>query len=358
VDVRLRDGGTRRLTTDVILIATGSSPHRPAEVPFGHPRIHDSDSILALDRGLEAIPGTMVVVGGGVIGIEYASIFTALGVEVTLVDGRDQLLPFVDREIAARLQVRLGELGLRWQLGARVEAIEPSDTAVRLRLSGGETVAADIGLWAAGRQSNVEGLGLERLGVKLGNRGLVVVNERFQTSVPNIYAAGDVIGFPALASTSMEQARVAVVHAFDLKYKERLSSVLPLAVYAIPEVAMVGLTEEQCRDQGVPHLTGRSLFDRSARGQILGDPQGMIKLVFDPDSRKLLGVHIVGEAASEVIHTGATVLAEDGTIDRFIDAVYNYPTLTEVYKYAAYDCLIALHRLRGDDALLRRPESS
>ncbi|MDH4131235.1 MAG: Si-specific NAD(P)(+) transhydrogenase [Gemmatimonadota bacterium] len=351
VEVRLAAGGVRRLTTDVILLATGSSPHRPAEVPFGHPRIHDSDSILALDQGLGEIPDSMAVIGGGVIGVEYASIFTALGVRVTLVDGRERLLPFVDGEIASRLQARLGELGLTWQLGVRVERIETSGTGVSLALSNGTAVTADVGLWAAGRQSNVAGLGLEQLGVGLGTRGLVLVNERFQTSVPNIYAAGDVIGFPALASTSMEQARVAMVHAFDLKYKERLSTVIPLAVYAIPEVAMVGLTEEQCRERGLPHVAGRALFERSARGQILGDPQGVIKLLVDPETRRLLGVHIVGESASELIHAGAAVMTDGGTIDRFIDAVYNYPTLTDVYKYAAYDCLITLHRLQGDAAL-------
>jgi len=356
VEVRLGAGGVRRLTADVILLATGSSPHRPAEVPFGHPRIHDSDSILALDQGLAEIPASMAVIGGGVIGIEYASIFTALGVRVTLVDGRERLLPFVDGEIASRLQARLAELGLQWQLGVRVERVDTSESGVTLALSNGATVTADVGLWAAGRQSNVAGLGLEQLGVKLGNRGLVLVNDRFQTSVPSVYAAGDVIGFPALASTSMEQARVAMVHAFDLKYKEQLSGVIPLAVYAIPEVAMVGLTEEQCRERGLRYIAGRALFERSARGQILGDPQGVIKLVIDPDSKRLLGVHIVGESASELIHTGASVMAEGGTIDRFIDAVYNYPTLTDVYKYAAYDCLVTLHRLQGDAAL--RPTGS
>ena len=350
VDVRLPDGGQRRLTTEVILLATGSSPHRPGDVPFDHPRIHDSDSILALDRGLDAIPATMAVVGGGVIGVEYASIFTALGVKVTLLDGRDRLLPFVDGEIAERLRVRLEELGLHFRLGVRVLGIDTSDDGIRLALSNGEAVTAEIGLWAAGRQSNVDGLGLEALGVALGHRGLVQVDERFQTTVPNIYAAGDVIGFPALASTSMEQGRVAMVHAFGLKYKERLSPVVPLAVYAIPEVAMVGLTEEQCREQGTACVTGRALFERSARGQILGDPQGMIKLVIAPETKRLLGVHIVGESASELIHTGAAVMAEEGTIDRFIEAVYNYPTLTDVYKYAAYDGLITLHRLLGDAA--------
>ena len=194
-------------------------------------------------------------------------------------------------------------------------------------------------LYAAGRQGNIEGLGLEGLGVALGQHGLILVNDRYQTSIPNIYAAGDVIGFPALASTSMEQARVAMVHAFDLHYKERLSPVIPLAVYTIPEISMVGLSEEECTQKGIPHLVGRAFYAANARGQIIGDTSGMVKLVFSPSDKKLLGVHLIGEMASELIHLGAHVMAEGGTIDAFIEAVYNYPTLSDSYKYAAYDGL-------------------
>jgi NAD(P) transhydrogenase len=181
--------------------------------------------------------------------------------------------------------------------------------------------------------------------VKLGKRGLVEVDEHYRTSVPGIYAAGDVIGFPALASTSMEQARVAMVHAFDLRYKERVSPVLPLAVYTVPEIAMAGLTSEQCAERGFVHLAGRAGYDKSARGQIIGDADGMLKLVFATTDKRLLGVHILGELASELVHVGASVLAREGTIDEFIDAVYNYPSLSESYKYAAYDGLGALRRL-------------
>lgn len=343
--VRVTDpeGGRRELSARVILVATGSSPYHPPGIPFGHPRIHDSDTILQLDH----LPQAMVVVGGGVIGIEYASIFTALGVQVTLVEGRDHLVPFVERELAERLQRRLSALGMRFLMGTRVEHVATPDAGVTLTVGSGEHVRGDIGLWAAGRQSNVEGLGLEAVGVTLGTRGLVEVDEHYRTAVPSIYAAGDVIGFPALASTSMEQARVAMVHAFDLRYKERVSPVLPLAVYTVPEIAMVGLTTQQCSERGLPHFAGRAGYDKSARGQIIGDTDGLLKLVFAPD-RRLLGVHILGELASELIHLGAAVLARAGTIDEFIDAVYNFPSLSDSYKYAAYDGLGALQRHSGD----------
>lgn len=333
--------GERTLRTRVILIATGSSPHHPADIPFAHERIHDSDSILHLDH----IPRSMAVVGGGVIGIEYASIFTALGVQVTLIESRERLVPFVEGELAERLQRRLAELGMRFVMGARVERVEAGEGFVALTLASGERLEADIGLWAAGRQSNVAGLGLDAVGVGTAGRGLVEVDAHYRTSVPSIYAAGDVIGFPALASTSMEQARVAMVHAFDLHYKERVSPVLPLAVYTVPEIAMVGETSEQCAARGAAYVVGRATYDRSARGQIIGDTDGLVKLVFAPDKR-LLGVHILGELASELIHLGASVLARGGTIDEFIDAVYNFPSLSDSYKYAAYDGLGALQRGR------------
>ena len=210
---------------------------------------------------------------------------------------------------------------------------------MRITLSTGQVLSVEAALFAAGRQSNVQGLGLEALGVALGQRGLVLVNEKYQTSIPNIYAAGDVIGFPALASTSMEQGRVAMVHAFDLHYKERLSPVTPLAVYTIPEIAMAGLSEDECRQKNIPCLVGHAYYAANRRGQLIGDTDGMIKLVFSPVEKKLLGVHIIGELAAELVHLGANVLAEGGSIDAFIDSVYNYPTLSDSYKYAAYDGL-------------------
>jgi len=335
VRVHTPAGAPVDLPTDIILIATGSSPHHPAEVPFDHRLIYDSDSILNMSH----IPKTMAVIGGGVIGCEYASIFTALGVPVTLVDTRGRLLPFVDGEIVERLQRQLERLGLRFIFNDRAIKVETSDDHVHLTLQNGEQLDCEIALFAAGRQSNVEGLGLEALGVQLGNRGLILVNDKYQTSVANIYAAGDVIGFPALASTSMEQARVAMAHAFSLRYKEAISPILPLAVYTIPEISMVGLSEDECQAKQIPYLVGRSYYEKSPRGQIIGDLSGMLKLIFSPTDKKLLGVHHIGELASELVHIGAQVMATGGAIDVFIQSVYNYPSLADSYKYAAYDGL-------------------
>ena len=335
--VHSREGDDLDLEADFILIATGSSPVHPPGLPFDHNLVYDSDTILNMHH----IPQSLVVSGGGVIGVEYASIFTALGVRVTLVEQRGRILTFVDNEIADRLRNHLERLGMRFIFNDRVSQVIPEGEGNRLclRLSSGEDLITDNLLVAAGRQGNSEGLGLEALGVQLGERGLIRVNDKYQTSVPNIYAAGDVIGFPALASTSMEQARVAMVHAFNLQYKEQVSTVIPLAVYAIPEISMVGLTEETCREQNIPYLVGRSYYEKSPRGQIIGDTSGMLKLIFSPADKKLLGVHLIGELASELIHIGAHGMAAGGTIDAFIQAVYNYPTLADSYKYAAYDGL-------------------
>ena len=323
------------ISGDFILIATGSSPWHPPQIPFDENSVLDSDSILRMKR----IPKTMAVIGGGVIGTEYASIFTALGVQVTLIDPKEGILPFVDKEIIQRLQDQLKNLGLEFALGHKVTAVEQQLDGVRLTMDDQTQKKFDIILVAMGRQSNVQGLGLEQTGVQLGSRDVILVNEKYQTQVPNIYAAGDVIGFPALASTSMEQARVAVSHAFNFTYKEEMSPIVPLAVYAIPEISMVGLTEEECRAKQIPYLLGRGFYARNPRGQIIGDMSGMIKLIFSPADKKLLGTHIIGEQASELIHIAAHVMEVEGTIDSFIRSVYNYPTLSDLYKYAAYDGL-------------------
>jgi NAD(P) transhydrogenase len=320
----------------VILIATGSSPHRPDHVPFDSEVICDSDTILGIGR----IPAKLAVVGAGIIGVEYASIFAALGVEVHLIDGRTSLLPNIDREI---VRILLGEfqnrLGITMHLGQDVASIERYGQQASLTLADGECMVVDNVLYAAGRSSNVEGLNLDGAGVATAARGLITVNENYQTSVPNIYAAGDVIGFPALASTSMEQARVAMVHAFNLKYKMHVAPILPYAIYTIPEVATVGLNEDDCHKKGTPFAVGRAFYRDNARGEIIGDLKGLIKLVFDPESLLLLGVHIIGESASEMLHIGMMVMQFEGTINAFIDCVFNFPTLSEAYKYAAYDGL-------------------
>jgi NAD(P) transhydrogenase len=326
----------QEISGKIILIATGSSPHHPPGIPFDHDLICDSDSILKLKR----LPKTMVVVGGGVIGTEYASIFTALGIPVTLIEPRGRIVSFVDSEIGQRLTDQLLKLGIHFIFNDRMSTIEARKDHVHLTLEKGGKKEFEVALIAAGRQSNVEGLGLEQVGVKLGERGLILVDENYQTNIPNLYAVGDVIGFPALASTSMEQARAAVVDAFDLKYKERLAPFLPLAVYAIPEISAVGLTEDECQAQDIPYLVGRAYYEENARGQIIGDMSGMIKLVFSPTDKKLLGAHIIGEQASELIHIASHVMLVGGPIDAFIEAVYNYPTLSDSYQYAAYDGLV------------------
>jgi len=281
----------------------------------------------------------MVVVGGGVIGTEYASIFTALGIPVTLIEPRGRIVSFMDSEIGQRLTDQLLKLGLKFVFNDRMATIETRGDHVHLTLEKGGKLDFEVALIAAGRQSNVQGLGLEQVGVKLGERGLILVDENYKTNISNIYAVGDVIGFPALASTSMEQARAAIVDAFDLKYKEHLAPFLPLAVYAIPEISAVGLTEDDCKTKNIAYLVGRAYYEENARGQIIGDMSGMIKLVFSPTDKKLLGAHIIGEQASELIHIATHVMLVGGPIDAFIDAVYNYPTLSDSYQYAAYDGL-------------------
>jgi NAD(P) transhydrogenase len=329
--------GDQILKGDTFLIATGSSPHRPPHVPFDDRNVLDSDTILKIDH----IPRSLAVVGAGVIGCEYAAMFAALGMEVNLIDGRATLLPFIDRDIANILVDEMqSRLGVKFHLGVDVDTIVVNDIGdVTLTLKDGAIVCADTVLYAAGRQSNTAELNLDAIGVKMGARGLVMVNDHFQTSIPNIYAAGDVIGFPALASTSMEQARVAMVHAFDLKYKTRVSPVLPYGIYTIPEVSTVGMSEEHCVEANLQYEVGRASYRNNARGQIIGDTKGLIKLVFDANSLQLLGVHIVGENASELLHIGMVVMQFEGTINAFIDSVFNFPTLSEAYKYAAYDGL-------------------
>jgi NAD(P) transhydrogenase len=331
----------RRLTAGHILIATGSSPFRPPLYPFGDRRVHDSDEIL----DLQALPSAMVVVGGGVIGCEYACMFAALGIPVTLVDAKKELLPFLDDEFSALLAQRMEALGVRMRFGHTVDSVQvPEQTSepIRLTLSGGEVLEVDQVLVASGRSANTAGLGLEAVGVKLGSRGQVEVTRTYQTAVPHIYAVGDVIGFPALASTSMEQARLAVLHAFGDPHTP--APVLPYGIYTIPEVSMAGETEEGLRTQGIPYVAGRASFSTNARGQIIGETHGLLKLLFHRESLKLLGVHVLGEQASELVHVGLTALVAGAGAQLFVETCFNYPTLSESYKAATYD---ALHQLKA-----------
>jgi len=344
VSVSMPGGRRRMLTAEVILIATGSKPSRSPDIPFDDVNVFDSDSILKMDK----IPESLVVVGGGVIGSEYASIFLALGVKVTLTDGRDTLLTFLDREMSETLCQRLSEWGMEFRFNDRMEKLERTPTGVRLAMKSGQALEGEKALFAAGRIGAVDGLQLERCGVGVNKRGHIEVNENYQTKVPHIYAAGDVIGPPALASTSMEQARVAMCHAFGLKYKQRVASMLPMGIYTIPEISSVGESEESCKEKKIDYCVGVAHYKNNARGQICGDTSGKLKLVFARADKKLLGVHIIGEIATELIHLGLMSLYDGDTIDSFIELCFNYPTLSEMYKYAAYDGLgnLSGHKVR------------
>jgi len=336
--------GERRLHGDVILIATGSKPHRPPGIPFDDSRVFDSDTFLQMTR----IPASLAVIGAGVIGCEYASIFIALGVQVALVDGRDRLLPFLDAEISERLRQRLAALGMQFWFNERLANVQSTPSAVDLAMQSGRTLQVETVLFAAGRRAAVDGLLLEKAGLAVNERGYISVDENYRTAVPHIYAAGDVIGFPALASTSMEQGRVAICHAFGFNYKQRVASMLPMGVYTIPEISAIGETEESCREKKIDYCVGRAFYANNVRGHITGDTAGLVKLIFARSDKKLLGVSIIGENATELIHIGMLVLDNQRTIDEFIEQVFNYPTLSEAYKYAAYDGLgnLAGHKLR------------
>jgi len=337
-------GGTRRLAAEVILISTGSTPNRPPEIAFDDVHTFDSDTFLQMKR----IPKSLAVIGGGVIGCEYASIFKALGVDVTLVDGRDRLLPFLDAEISDRLRDRLAAIGMHFWFNERPVKVENSAVGARLTMKSGKTLDTEAALFAAGRRAAVDGLALEKAGLSLTDRGYIKVDENYRTAVPSIYAAGDVIGFPALASTSMEQGRVAICHAFGFKYKQRVASMLPMGIYTIPEISAAGETEESCKEKKIDYVVGRAHYRNNARGHITGDTSGLLKLIFARSDRKLLGVSIIGEIATELIHVGMMILDNGLMLDEFIEQVFNYPTLSEMYKYAAYDGLgnLSGHKLR------------
>lgn len=319
---------------NIILIATGSYPYRPPSYPFHDPRVYDSDTIL----NVHEIPSSMIVVGGGVVGCEYAALFAALGVQVALVEKRDRLLPFLDREIVSVLQARMEDLGVRFLMPDSVESVNTAEQ-LEIQLASGTLLKTETLLVSSGRCGNTGALSLERAGIAANEQGKIKVNEHYQTTVPNIYAAGDVIGNPALASTSMEQARVAVTHAFDFQYKDAVARVLPYGIYTIPECSMAGESEETLTAKKVPYVVGRAKYSGNARGQIVGDTRGLLKLIFNEDNMKLLGVHMVGEQATELIHIGLTALLSNAGAELFIQTCYNYPTLAEMYKYAAYDAL-------------------
>ncbi len=340
VEVETPSGERLVLQAEVVLLASGSRPNQLPGVPLDDPDVHDAESILSIERA----PGSLLVLGGGSIGCEYASIFAAIGTRVVVVDAAPHLLPALDVEMASVLAESFNGMGIRVLTGAHVLGVERKDGTLEARLETGGPLKAEKVLVAAGRRPSTEGLGLTDAGVKTDARGWVSVDERYATTAPGVCAAGDVIGPPGLASVSMEQARVAVCHAFGFEYKTATDRFWPAYVFSIPEVAWVGLTEEAGRASGVEYETGRASFGSNAKARISGFADGLIKLVFRVPDKVLLGVHIVGELASELVHIGQFVMHEGGTIDHFIDATFAVPTRSEAYKYAAYDGLMRLER--------------
>jgi NAD(P) transhydrogenase len=332
----------RHVIAERIVIATGTRPARPAAVEFDDRTILDSDGLLQLDR----VPASVLVVGAGVIGIEYASMFAALGAKVTVVEKRARLLDFVDAEIAEGLQYHLRDLGVVFRLGEEVTAVDRHEAGALTLLGSGKRVASDVVLYAAGRQGETEDLELASAGLDADERGRIAVDREFRTAVDHIYAAGDVIGWPALAATSMEQGRLASAHAFGIDAS--MGQLLPIGIYTIPEISYVGRTEEELTAAAVPYEVGISRYRELARGNILGDTYGMLKLLVSPSDHTILGVHVLGTNATEVVHIGHMVMGLGGTIDHLVDAVFNYPTLAESYKVAALD---ATNRLTAVDRL-------
>lgn len=320
------------LTSETIIIAVGTNPARPGSVDFDGRTIIDSDGILQLDH----LPRSMIVVGAGVIGIEYASMFAALGTKVTVIEKRERMLDFCDLEIVEALKYHLRDLAVTFRFRETVAGVERHQDRTLTILESGKKILADTVMYSAGRQGATIPLDLENAGLTADKRGRIKVDGNFRTEVPHIYAVGDVIGFPALAATSMEQGRLAAYCACGENVTE-MSSTQPIGIYAIPEISYIGATEDQLTEQAIPFEVGISRYRELARGQILGDSDGMLKLLVNPDTRQLLGIHIFGTGATELVHIGQTVMGLGGTVDYLVDTVFNYPTLAESYKVAALD---------------------
>jgi NAD(P) transhydrogenase len=337
VQLKYVDGrGWRDVSAARIVIAAGTTATRSDRIPLDGKRIFISDDLLQLDH----LPRTLTVVGAGVIGLEYASIFSALGVRVTIIDKRRRLLPFVDAEIVDSLTYHLNQQRAIMRLGEEVDRIEPVNDGqgerVKIHLVSGKQIVTEMALYSIGRTGATHSLNIEAVGLQTDERGLLKVNGNYQTNVPNVYAVGDVIGFPSLASTSMEQGRLATCHAFGIP-TQSAPELFPYGIYTIPEISTVGRNEEELTEQGIPYEVGKAQYREIARGQIIGDQTGLLKLIFHLDTHELLGVHIVGEGASELVHIGQAVMAFKGKVEFFINNVFNYPTLAECYKTAAFD---------------------
>lgn len=344
IEVTRHGQAARSISGDVFLIATGSHPWRPSHVPFDGSVIIDSTDVPTMP----SIPARLIVVGGGTIGCTYACIFAALGAQVTIVTSRERLLAQFDHDVGDALRQEMTRrLGVQVHLDMDVTRIDAQAGLGYVTVADGTTMVAEGVLYCAGREGATRQLGLENAGIATNERGFILVDERYRTSTTSIYAAGDVIGYPGRASTSMEQARVAMCHAFGLRYKQAVSSVVPYGVWTIPEVASVGMSESEARARGIACEIGRADLQHNARGQILGETTGFVKLIFNPEDQQLLGATIFGEGACEIIHVPSAVIAHEGTLDYFIQAVFNYPSLTEAFKYAAYDGLQRLQRRIG-----------
>ncbi len=333
----------RRVTAEKIVLAVGTRPARPASVRFDERTVLDSDGIL----DLKAIPDALVVVGAGVIGIEYASMFAALGTKVTVVEQRERLLEFCDGQVTEALQYHLRDLGVTFRFGDAVVGVEAHDGGTITHLQSGKRIASNAVMYSAGRQGATDSLGLEAAGIDADDRGRITVDEHYRTSAGHIYAVGDVIGFPSLAATAMEQGRLASAHACGIE-TSRISPLLPIGIYTIPEISFVGQTEEELSDQQVAYEVGISRYRELARGAIMGDAHGILKLLVSADDRKVLGVHVFGTNATELVHIGQTLMAFGGTVDHLVESVFNYPTLAESYKVAALD---ATNKLRTISAV-------
>ena len=321
-----------------IIIATGSYPYHPPKIPFDCMRVHDSDSILTMNR----FPKSICIIGAGVIGCEYATIFASLDIPVYLVNKQSDILGFLDKEISGELVEQMTKSGVDIIFNSELKDIkipEDQDSPIDVHLSTEETLHVDMFLYAAGRCGNSKNLGCENAGIEIASREAIKVNENYQTSKPHIYAVGDVIGFPALASTSMDQGRVAVAHMYDTNDLDSLSKIIPFGIYTIPEVSMVGISEEQAQKEGIPYCVGRAHHKKMARGRIMGAEDGLLKIIFHRESLKVLGVHIIGSLASESIHYGLSTVETETTVLEIVSTVFNYPTLHDLYKYACYDGL-------------------
>ena len=340
VSVVGQSSGTETLRANNIIIATGSSPYTPADVDFNHPRIYSSDTILQLGH----TPRNMVIYGAGVIGSEYASIFSGLGVKVDLIDNRDRLLSFLDGEISDALSYHLRNNGVMIRHNEEYESIEGTDNGVVIKMKSGKVLRTDAFLWCNGRTGNTAKLGLENVGLKANNRGQLTVDDHYRTSVPGIYAVGDVIGWPSLASAALDQGRAASEDMLDAEDFRYISEV-PTGIYTIPEISSVGKTEEELTKESVPYEVGQAFFKDTARAQISGEPVGMLKILFHTDTLEILGIHCFGDQASEIIHIGQAIMAQEGeanTVKYFVNTTFNYPTMAEAYRVAA---LAGLNRI-------------